>query len=266
MKMRNSKNGEKKTHFKFKKIPFLERNNLPFQYEVFKDNLIFLSTVFNSRQIAVLTRPSGSGKSSLIFYALNELDPAEHRVVHLELSRPNKKALYKNMAVKMGLKPSFLADYINLQIINFFNEENAQGKFNCAIIDEANSLSIELIDELRSFYDEGANFSLILAGLPQLVNRNLNLSMTIPMKQRVNLFLECSGHSLNETREYVDYQFNDAGAQNEIMDEKCFPLLHSMTSGTPRKINQTCYGALLECLKLKNLLLLKISLKMLLIS
>ncbi|MFA6887636.1 MAG: AAA family ATPase, partial [Fermentimonas sp.] len=238
-------------YFSFKKIPFLERNKLPFESAIFEDNLSLLSTVFNSRKIAVLTGPSGSGKSSLIFYTVNELDPAEYRVVHLELSRPNKKVLYKNLAMKMGLKPAFLADDIKVQIIDFFNEENAQGKFNCVIIDEAHSLSIELIDELRSFYDEGANFSLILSGLPQLVNRNLNLSMTIPMKQRVSLFLECSGLSLSETREYVSFQLNEAGAKNDIIDEKSYPFLHSMTSGVPRKINQACYGALLECFKTK---------------
>lgn len=188
-------------NFRLKKIPFLERNKVAFKSGLFEENIMFLSTVFNSRQIAVVTGPSGSGKSSLIFYAVNELDPAEYRVVHLELSKPGKKTLYKTLAVKMGLKPAFLADDIRLQIIDFFHEENAQGKFNCVVIDEAHSLSIELIDELRSFYDEGANFSLVLAGLPQLLNRSLNLSMTIPMKQRISLFLECSGLSLSETKD-----------------------------------------------------------------
>jgi type II secretory pathway predicted ATPase ExeA len=238
-------------HFSLKKIPFLKREKTSFKSGLFEDNLLFLSTVFNSRQIAVVSGPSGSGKSSLIFYAVNELDPAEFRVVHLELSKPKKKALYKTMAVKMGLKPAFQADDIRLQIIDFFHEENAQGKFNCVIIDEAHSLSIEMIDELRSFYDEGANFSLILAGLPQLLNRNLNLSMTIPMKQRVSLFLECGGFSLSETKDYVKYHFNAAGIENEIIDKKCYPVLHSMTSGIPRKINQACYVALLESFKSK---------------
>jgi type II secretory pathway predicted ATPase ExeA len=238
-------------HFRFKKIPFLKRNKLPFKYDVFKDNLIFLSTVFNSRQVAVVTGPSGSGKSSLIFYAINELDPAEYRVVHLELSRPNKKTLYKTLAVKMGLKTAFLADDIKLQIIDFFQEENAQGKFNCVIIDEAHTLSIELIDELRSFYEEGANFSLLLSGLPLLINKSLNLSITIPMKQRVTLFLECEGLTLNETRGYINYYFEQAGAQNPLFDEKCFPVLHSLTSGIPRRINQLCYSTLLECFKEK---------------
>lgn len=233
-------------HFKLSKIPFLQRTKKPFNYEKYEQNLSFLSTVFYSRQVAVISGPPGSGKSSLIFYALNDLDPAEFRVVSCELSQPKKGALYKTLATKMGLNPAFRADDVKLQIINFFNEENAQGKFNCVIIDEAHSLSIEMIDELRSFYDEGNNFSLILSGLPALINRKLNLSLTIPMKQRVSLFLECSGYSLNELKKYIKHQLEEAQAKNPIFDEKCFPLLHSETSGIARKVNQACYGTLLE--------------------
>lgn len=234
-------------HFKLSRIPFLEKTKIPFDYDSFQENLSFLSTVFYARQVAVISGPAGSGKSSLIFYALNELDPAEFRVVSCELSNPNKGALYKTLATKMGLEPDFRADDVKLQIINFFNEENGQGKFNCVIIDEAHSLSIDMIDEIRSFYDEGNNFSLILSGLPSFINRKLNLSLTIPMKQRVALFLECSAFSLNELQEYVKHQLTQAKAKNPIIDDKCFPLLHSETSGIARKVNQACYGALLEC-------------------
>jgi type II secretory pathway predicted ATPase ExeA len=238
-------------HFKLSKIPFLKKSNIPFDYEAFQENLSFLSTVFYSRQVAVISGPPGSGKTSLIYYALNELDPAEFRVTALELSSPSKGAFYKTLATKMGLEAAFRADDIKLQIINFFNEENAQGKFNCVIVDEAHSLSIPMIDELRSFYDEGKNFSLILSGLPALINRKLNLSLTIPMKQRVSLFLECSGFSLNELKNYVQHQLEEANVKNPIIDEKCYPLLHSETSGIARKINQACYGALLEGYKQK---------------
>jgi len=233
-------------HFKLDDIPFLKRTKKPFEYERFQKNLTMLSTVFYSRQIAVVSGPPGSGKSSLIFYSLNDLDPAEFRVVNCQLSNPSKGALYKMLATKMGLEPAFRADDVKLQIINYFDEENAQGKFNCVIIDEAHSFSVEIINELRSFYEEGNNFSLILAGLPALINRKLNLSQTIPMRQRVSIFLECSGLTLNELKKYVKYNFQQANAQNPIMDEKCFPLLHSETSGIARKINQACYGALLE--------------------
>jgi len=233
-------------YFKMTKIPFLQRTKKPFEYDSFKKNLSLLSTVFYSRQVATVCGPPGSGKSSLVFYALNDLDPSEFRVVNCQLSNPSKGAFYKTLATKMGLNPEFRADDIKLQIIDFFNEQNAQGKFNCVIADEAHNFSVDMIDELRSFYDEGGNFSLILAGLPALINRKLNLTVTIPMQQRVTLFLECSGLSLNELKNYVNHHFKQVQAENSIIDEKCFPLLHSETSGIPRKINQACYGALLK--------------------
>lgn len=234
-------------YFKLGRIPFLGQPKRPFIHDDFERNLSLLSTVFYSRQVAVLHGPAGSGKSSLIFYALNELDPSDIRVVSLELSNPNKKSLYKTLALKMGLKPAYLADDIKNQLINFFYEENAQNKFNCVIIDEAHSLSIELIDELRSFFDEGKNFSLVLLGLPSLFRRKLNLSVTLPMKQRVSLFLECTGLTLSETKDYVSFQLKEAKSNNNFIDDKCFPLLHSTSGGMPRVINQICYGALLEC-------------------
>lgn len=237
-------------NFNLSKIPFLNRTKESFQYEEFNNNSDFISTIFYSRQIAVVTGASGTGKSSLIFYSINELDPSEFRVVGSELSNPNKKALYKTLALKLGLNPVFNADDIKLQLINHFNEENALGKFNCIIIDEAHTLSIPMFDEIRSFYDEGGNFSLILSGMPSLRNQ-LNLSVNLPLKQRISLFLDCSGLSLSQTKEYINYQLDIAKCKNPIIDEKCFPFIHSMTSGIPRKINQICYAAMFEAFKLK---------------
>lgn len=235
-------------NFKLSKMPFLERNKISYKYDKFTDNLELLSTVFYSRQIAAVIGAAGTGKSSLIFYALNELEPSEFRVVTMELSNPNKKALYKTIAAKLGIKPSFNADDIKNQIINFFNEENSQGKFNCVIIDEAHTLSIPMFDEIRSFYDEGGNFSLVLSGLPSL-NKTLNLSVNIPLKQRISLFLECQGLSLNESREYMLHELELAKAKTEIFDDKCFPLIHTYTGGSARKINQLCYASMLETFK-----------------
>lgn len=232
-------------------LPFLERCKISYGYDEFESNMYMLSSVFYSRQIAAITGASGTGKSSLIFYSENELDPSEFRVVGTELSNPNKKSLYTTIALKLGLKPAFNADDIKNQIIAFFNSENAQGKFNCVIIDEAHTLSIPMFDEIRSFYDEGGNFSLILSGLPSLLNQ-LNLSVNVPLKQRISLFLDCSGLSLIQTKEYINHQLDLAKSKTPIFDEKCFPLIHSMTSGAPRKINQFCYSALLQGYKLKS--------------
>jgi type II secretory pathway predicted ATPase ExeA len=200
-----------------------------------------LSTAFYSRQFITLTGGAGTGKTSMMLYALNQLEPSEFRVCHIELSNPNKKALYKALAVKMGLTPPYNADDIKLQLINFFSEENERGKFNCVLIDEAHTLSIPIIDELRSFYDEGANFSLILAGLPPLLSRTLSLSVNEPMKQRINFSIELETMTPLETMNYIKHQLSLVNAQKAIFDDKCYPAIQSITSGMPRRINQLCY-------------------------
>ncbi|HCS72822.1 MAG TPA: hypothetical protein DIW17_02980 [Clostridiales bacterium] len=238
-------------YFTISSIPFLQRTKVPFENETFSQNIALLSTAFFSRQLVVVTGMPGTGKSSLLFYAINELEPSSSRICHIELSNPNKRALYKTLAVKMGLNPPYQADDIKMQIINFFNEENEQGKFNCIVIDEAHTLSIPMIDELRSFYDEGANFSMILAGLPPLLSRTMNLAVNQPMKQRINLSIELEPMSPMQSMDYVKHQLDIARPRNPIFDDQCYPVIHSITSGIPRRINQLCYRALLQAFMVK---------------
>jgi type II secretory pathway predicted ATPase ExeA len=233
-------------HFSLGSMPFIQRTKTPFENDSYSRNLVLLSPAFFSRQLVVVTGMPGTGKSSLLFYAVNELEPSSFRICHIELSNPNKKALYKALAVKMGLTPAYNADDVKLQIINFFSEENEQGKFNCVIIDEAHTLSIPMIDELRSFYDEGANFSLILSGLPPLLSRTMSLSVNQPMKQRINLTIELEAMTLAQSMDYVKHQLDVSRARNPAFDDSCFPVIHSITSGIPRRINQLCYRALIQ--------------------
>lgn len=233
-------------HFSLANMPFLQRNKVPYENDIFNRNLSLISPAFFSRQLVLVTGMPGSGKSSLLFYAVNGLEPSSFRICHIELSNPNKKAFYKTLAVKMGIQPAYNPDDIKLQLINFFSEENEQGKFNCVVSDEAHTLSIPMIDELRSFYDEGANFSLILAGLPPLLSKTLKLSINQPMKQRINMVVEIEPMSLVQSTEYIKHELDHARSKVPIFDDKCFPLIHTIASGIPRRINQLCYRSMIN--------------------
>lgn len=233
-------------HYNMASIPFLQRTKQPYLHEGFEKKLSLVSSAFYYRQLLIVSGMPGAGKSSTIFYAVNELDPSAFRICHIELSNPNKKALYKALAVKMGIAAVYNADDIKLQIINFFSEENSQGKFNCVIIDEAHTLSIPMIDELRSFYDEGANFSMVLVGLPSLMTKTMRLSVNLSMKQRISMFVELEPMTLANTKDYILHHLKAVKAKSPIFDEKCFPVIHSVTNGIPRRINQLCYKALVD--------------------
>jgi Cdc6-like AAA superfamily ATPase len=124
-------------HFNISFLPFLKATRNPFVYEKFSKNLSLLSSIFFSRQIALITGTSGTGKTSLSNYCINELDPLSHRVISCEISNPKKRSLYKLIAIKSGITPLFYPDDVKFQLIEFFNSENRQGKYNCLVVDEA---------------------------------------------------------------------------------------------------------------------------------
>jgi type II secretory pathway predicted ATPase ExeA len=236
-------------HFNFTGLPFIKPTRSPFNHATFNRDSSLLQTVFFSRQIATVTGISGSGKTSLVKYSFHELEPSSHRIVSCELSNPRKKALYKNIAVKCGIEAAFVSDDIKLQLIEFFNGENRQGKLNCLIVDEAHSLSIPILEELRSFYEEASNFSLILIGLPSLYTDILELSVNLPFKRRVSLSITTENLELLQTKDYIIHNLASINSKNPIFDEKCFPLIHGATKGIPGKINQLCYFSLIEAFK-----------------
>lgn len=239
-------------HFKISAVPFLAPTRTPFLTEAFLKNQTILNSVFFTRQIAAISGSSGSGKTALFNYTLNQLEPSSHRIVICNLSAPNKAGLYKSLSLKSGLKPKFYADDSKNQLMDFFANENRQGKFNCLIIDECQSFSIPMLEEIRCFYEDSSNFSLILSGLPSLFTEKLNLSVSSPIKRRVGIFVSMTNLSLDETKKYILHTLNSVNSRDPIFDEKSFPTIHSFTKGNPGKINQLCYLALIHAFKNKS--------------
>ena len=67
-------------YYSLKSIPFLQRSKTPYESTNLEKHLPILSTAFYSRQFVTLTGGAGTGKTSLILYALNQLEPSEFRV------------------------------------------------------------------------------------------------------------------------------------------------------------------------------------------
>ncbi len=233
-------------HFGFNAIPFLKAPQKPFLSPIFAKQIELISTAFSTRQIAVVTGASGSGKSCLLRYAVDRLEPSSHRVISCELANPAKKGLYQLLATKCGIKPSFYADDTKLQLMEFFDNENRQGRFNCLILDEIHSVSIPMLTEIRNFYDEAGNFSMVLSGLPDIFTHKLNLTVNLPMKRRISLRVDTEGISLAETKTYVQHHLDAVKAKNQVFDELCFPDIHSLSNGFMGRIDQLCAAALFE--------------------
>jgi type II secretory pathway predicted ATPase ExeA len=232
-------------------LPFGPNIRSYFETDGFMVNKASLETLLFGPQIALITGQIGSGKSSLVKAFVNGLDPADYRVIYTSSSNPAVRALYRNIAENFGIKAQWYGDDVKLQLLNHFDELISQGRYPIVILDECHTYSLTLLDELKTFFDSRGNFSMILIGQPSIHN-NLDSSYALPLKQRISVFIETSGLSLEETKGYVEHHIALAGGKQPIFDDKCYPVLYQLTGGIPRMINQVCYQAMVRAYSAKN--------------
>jgi general secretion pathway protein A len=117
------------------------------------------------------------------------------------------------------------------------------------VIDEAQSLSHELLEEVRLLANiETADEKLlpvVLAGQPELAGR-LNDPSLRQLKQRVALRCELRPLTLLETTAYIASRARCAGADHPLFTREAVGLIHHYSGGIPRTISVICDNALVN--------------------
>lgn len=232
-------------HFGFKTVPFMPQQSNFFESEYSKLNLVKLQTIKYVPQISLVTGNIGSGKTSLVNSFINTLDPMEFRVISSQLTKPSIRGLFKNLASSANIKHSIYGDDIKLQLLTYFDEIRNQGKFTIIVLDEVHTFSVEVLDQLKTFFDSHNNFSLILIAQPEILKK-LRLHACLPVKQRISIFINLKNLSLSETKDYVDFKLKSVGSLQPLFDESCFPKLFQYSEGIYRMIDQICFQSITE--------------------
>ena len=128
-------------------------------------------------------------------------------------------------------------------------ERRARGEITALVIDEAQCLSSELLEEIRLLANsETATeklLPLVLAGQPELRER-LNEPGLRQLKQRVALRCEIAPFRLEETAAYLTARIRTAGGEAaNVFTREAVMLIHEQSHGIPRTINVICDNALL---------------------
>jgi general secretion pathway protein A len=124
------------------------------------------------------------------------------------------------------------------------------GEMSLLIVDEAQSLPLELLEEIRLLAniesDDDKLLSVILAGQPELAFR-LNNQELRQLKQRVALRCELRALTFTETMTYLDGRIRAAGGggATEVFTRQAVELIHSRSHGIPRTVNVISDNALL---------------------
>jgi general secretion pathway protein A len=198
----------------------------------------------SAKAITVLVGEAGTGKTTLLRAAIASDRCRGVDTVHVNNPMLTRSEFVELLARRFGLSPRAAASKAALlsELEDVLRGRRARGEIVALIIDEAQSLSGELLEEIRLL----ANIEtptekllpLVLAGQPELRDR-LNESGLRQLKQRVTLRCEIVPFTLDETASYIATRVAMAGGD---------PLRLSTREAVvfiPRVINVICDNALL---------------------
>jgi len=136
-------------------------------------------------------------------------------------------------------------DAINAHLL----ASHGQGRNNVLIIDEAQNLSAEVLEQLRLLTNlethERKLLQIILIGQPEL-REMLARPELEQLAQRVIARFHLDALSVEETAQYIQHRLQVAGLRGAMpFDARACRRIHALTRGVPRRINLLCDRALL---------------------
>jgi len=136
-----------------------------------------------------------------------------------------------------------------LKLYNWLLDRYRAGETAVLIVDEAQNLSEEVLEEIRMLTNletfTEKLLQIVLVGQPEL-EQKLKQPQLRQLKQRLTLRAKTHPLSLEETRAYVQQRLRIAGAGGEIFEADALTAIHKFAGGIPRVINLLCEHCLVS--------------------
>jgi general secretion pathway protein A len=216
-----------------------------------REALSNLEYAIGSRKgVTLLLGDAGVGKTTVIRAAL-ERQTSRVSCVHLHNPSLTRSEFVEMLAVRFNLSDRARESktVLLVELESLLRQRYTAQESTVLIIDEAQSLSFELLEEIRLLANIETNeeklLSLIIAGQPELADR-LEQSDLRQLKQRVALRCELRALTLQETLAYAAGRIRAAGGEAaKTFTREAVTLLYESSGGIPRAINVLADNALL---------------------
>ena len=202
------------------------------------------STIWFTDGFVVITGEIGAGKTTLIESFLRQLD-SDVVIAQINQTQVSAVEFLQSVLVQFGFSPFKMKKAELIATINsFLIEQYAAGRKVLLIIDEAQNLSLKVLEEIRLLSGIEATkekvLRIILAGQPEL-NQTLDMPELVQLTQRVRLRFHLGALSREDLRAYILHRLDVAGAGGRaIFAEDTFPEIMRYTGGVPRLVNTLC--------------------------
>src|SRR6516162_5520927 len=196
-----------------------------------------------------LTGEVGAGKTTLCRAMLEQLD--SHFATALILNPVmSPDEMMKAIAVEFGLPVNGLDRLDTLAVINqFLLQQVERGKESVLIIDEAQDLTDELLEQVRLLSnletDNRKLLQIVLLGQPELRDR-LNNPRLRQLRQRITVRYHLLPLRRAEMNQYIQHRLEVSGAKGApYFTQPALWRIYGYSQGIPRLVNAICDKALL---------------------
>jgi type II secretory pathway predicted ATPase ExeA len=206
----------------------------------------------SAKPVTVLVGEAGTGKTLLLRTAVESERCRNVRCVHVNNPTLTRSEFVEILARAFGLSAQAAGSKATLlaELEQVLRERRARGEITALLVDEAQSLGAELLEEIRLLANiESATeklLPLVLAGQPELGAR-LDAPQLRQLKQRIALRCTLGPFDERETFAYIASRIRTAGGRaSRMFTREAVTLIHECSGGIPRIVNVMCDNALIH--------------------
>jgi type II secretory pathway predicted ATPase ExeA len=203
--------------------------------------------LLNNAGFTVISGDIGAGKTTLIRHLLDNMD-REHTVGLISNTHRSFGELLQWILLAFNL------DHANMnkvemyqRFVDFIIDEYAHNRSTVLIIDEAQNMEAETLEELRMLSNVNADkdqaLQVILVGQNELRD-TLRQPELVQFAQRISVDYHLQPLSAEETANYIRHRIRIAGGNPDIFSALACEAVHRYSNGVPRLINLLCDTAL----------------------
>ncbi len=201
----------------------------------------------NHAGFTVISGEIGAGKTTLIRHLLNNMDQ-EYSVGLITNTHRSFGELLQWVLLAFNLEHKGLSKVEMYQrFVDFIIDEYAHNRRTVLIVDEAQNMDADTLEELRMLSNINADkdqaLQVVLCGQRELRD-TLRSPELVQFAQRITVDFHLDPLSARETEGYIRHRMEVAGGDPDTFTPEACAAVHRYTNGVPRLINLLCDTAL----------------------